>query len=129
MTDYRAFFKSKLVAVKSKQADLEKEREGIIAAIGLLDEADSESIREKISPKKPIATNGVTLADTLVHVLGERPMKTNEIYERVVQQHETSRHTMAAALYRLRKRGKVVGKGGLWRLPGSTASTEPPPQP
>ena len=117
MTDYRAFFKSKLVAVESKQADLEKEREGIISALGLLDEAESESIREKISPKKPIATNGVTLADTLVRVLGEREMMTNEIYELVVLKHETSRKTMAASLYRLRKRGKIVGEGGLWRLP------------
>ena len=129
MTDYRAFFKSKLVEVESKKADLEREREGILSALGLLDEADSESIREKISPKKPIATNGVTLADTLVHVLGERPMKTNEIYERVVRQHEKSRNTMTAALYRLRKRGKIIGKGGLWRLPESTASTERQPQP
>ena len=129
MTDYRAFFKSKLVEVESKQADLEREREGILSALGLLDEADSESIREKISPKKPIATNGVTLADTLVHILGERPMKTNEIYERVVRQHETSRNTMVASLYRMRKRGKVVGKNGLWGLPGSTDSTELPPQP
>ena len=43
MTDYRAFFKSKLVEVASKQADLEREREGILSALGLLDEADSES--------------------------------------------------------------------------------------
>ena len=129
MADYRAFCKSKLVAVESKQADLKKERERILSAIGLLDEADSESIREKISPKKPIATNDVTLADTLVHVLGERPMKTNEIYERAVRQHETSRNTMAAALYRLRKRGKIVGKGGLWRLPETTASNEQQQQP
>ena len=128
MTDYRAFFKSELVAVESKQADLEKEREGIISALGLLDKAESASIREKISPKKTIATNGVTLADTLLRVLGEREITTNEIYERVVLKHETSRNTMAAALYRLRKRGKVVGKGGLWRLPGSTASTEPQQQ-
>ena len=122
MTDYRA-------SIKSKLAELDKQREPLLSALEVIDGIDSESIREKISPKKPIATNGVTLADTLVHVLGERPMKTNEIYERVVRQHETSRHTMAAALYRLRKRGKVVGKGGMWRLPGSTDSTEPPQQP
>ena len=122
MTDYRA-------SIKSKLAELDKQRESLLSALEVIDGIDSESIREKISPKKPIATNGVTLADTLVHVLGERPMKTNEIYERVVEQHETSRHTMAAALYRLRNRGKVVGKGGVWRLPGSTASTERQPQP
>ena len=124
MTDYRAFFKSKLVAVESKQADLEKEREGIISALGLLNEAESESIREKISPKKHIATNGVTLADTIVGVLGEREMTTNEVYEHVVLKYETSKNTMAASLYRLRRREKIVGKGGRWRLPGSTASTE-----
>ncbi len=37
--------------------------------------------REKISPQKHIATYGVTLADTIVSVLGERAMRTNEIYE------------------------------------------------
>ena len=129
MTDYRAFFKSKLVAVESKKVDLEKEREVIIAALGLLDEADSESIRGKISPQKHIATHGVTLADTIVSVLGEREMATNEIYERVVLKYETSKKTMVASLYRLRNRGEIVGEGGLWRLPVSTASTEQPPQP
>ena len=128
MTDYRAFCKSKLVEVESKQADLERERERILSWLGFLDEADSESIRGKISPKKTIATNGVTLADTLVRVLGEGEITTNEIYERVVLKHETSKKTMVASLYRLRKRGKVVGKRGLWRLPGSTASTEPQQQ-
>ncbi len=123
MTDYRAFFKSKLVEVESKQADLKREREGILSALGLLDEADSESIREKISPQKHIATHGVTLADTIVSVLGERAMRTNEIYERVVLKYETSKKTMVASLYRMRTRGKVVGKNGLWRLPGSKDST------
>ena len=129
MTDYRAFFKSKLVEVESKQADLKMEREGILSALGLLDEADSESIREKISPQKHIAKHGVTLADTIVSVLGERAMRTNEIYERVVLKYETSKKTMVASLYRMRKRGNVVGKNGLWRLPGSKGSTERPPQP
>ena len=129
MTDYRAFFKSKLVEVESKQAYLEREREGILSALGLFDEADSESIRGKISPRKHIATHGVTLTDTIVSVLGERAMATNEIYERVVLKHETSKKTMFASLYRMRKRGKVVGKKGIWGLPGSTDSTEPPPQP
>ncbi len=122
MTDYRAFIKAKL-------AGLDEERERLLTAIGLLDEAESESIREKISPKKTTTTNGVTLADTLVRILGEREMTTNEIYGHVVLTHETSRHTMAASLYRLQKRGKIVGKGGLWKLLGSTDSTEPPPQP
>ena len=131
MTDYRAFFKSKLVEVESKRSDIEREREGILSALGLLDEADSESIRGKISPQKHIATNGVTLADTIVSVLREREraMATNEIYERVVLKYETSKKTMVASLYRIRKRGKVVGKNGLWGLPGSTDSTEPQPQP
>ena len=128
MTDFRAFCKSKLVEVESKQADLERERERILSALGLFDEAESESIRGKISPKKTIATHGVTLADTIVSVLGERAIATNEIYERIVLKYETSKKTMVASLYRLRKRGKVVGKGGLWRLPGSTASTEPQQQ-
>ena len=129
MTDYRAFFKSELVEIESKQADLEREREGILSALGLLDKADSESIRGKISPQKHIAANGVTLADTIVSVLGERAMATNEIYERVVLKYKTSKKTMVASLYRIRKRGKVVGKNGLWGLPGSTDSTEPPQQP
>ncbi len=129
ITDYRAFCKSKLVEVESKQADLEREREGILSALGLLDEADSKSIRGKISPQKHLATHGVTLADTIVSVLSERATATNEIYERVVPKYETSKKTMVASLYRLRKRGELVGKGGLWRLPVSRASTEQPPQP
>ena len=52
-SDYRPNW-SKL---KPKQADLEREREGILSALGLLDEADSESIRGKISPQDSQAGN------------------------------------------------------------------------
>ena len=117
MTDYRA-------SIKSKLAELDKERDRLLTTIVLLDEIDSESIREKISPKKHIATNGVTLADTIVGVMGERAITTNEIYERVVLKYKTSKKTMVASLYRMRTRGKVAGKDGRWRLPRSTASTE-----
>ena len=129
MTDYRAYFKSKLADVESRQADLEKEHVEILSMLGLLDEADSKSIRGKISPQKHITMHGVTLAYTLVSVLGEREITTNEIYERVILKYETSKKTMVASLYRMRTRGKVVGKNGLWRLPGSKGSTERPPQP
>ena len=122
MTDYRA-------SIKSKLAELDKQRESLLSALGVIDGIDSESIRGRISPQKHIATHGVTLADTIVSVLGERAMVTNEIYGHVVLKYGTSKKTMVASLYRMRKRGKVVGKNGLWGLPVSTDSTEPPPQP
>ena len=116
MTDYRSSLKSKL-------ADVDKERERLMSALGILDEIDSELIRNKFSSKQPETTGG-TLIDIIISILSERAMTTNDIYDRVTLDRETSKPSINTALYRLRKRGKVFKENKMWRLVEPTTSTE-----
>ena len=121
MTDYRASMKSKL-------AELDKQRESLLSALGILDEIDSGVIRNKTSSKQPEATDG-TLIDTLFNILRGQSMTTNDLYDRVTPERETSKPSVHTALYRLRKRGKIFKEGNLWGLVEPTASTEQQPPP
>ena len=121
MTDYRA-------SIKSNLAELDKQRESLLSALGVLDEIDSGVIRNKTSSKRPEATDG-TLIDTVLNILRDQIMTTNDLYGRVTLERETSKPSVHTALYRLRKRGKIFKEENLWRLVEPTDSTEPPPQP
>ena len=128
MTDYRSSLKSKLSDIESKRADLAKESERLLLALGVLNEIDSELIRDKPSSKQPKATDG-TLIDSLISILRNRPLTTNDIYQRVTLERETSKPSVNTALYRLRQRGKVFKEDDLWSLMEPEDSTEPQPQP
>ena len=123
MTDYRA-------SIKSKLAELDKQRESLLSALGVLDEIDSVVIRDKTSSKRPDATDG-TLIDTVLNILivRDQSMTTNDLYERVTLERETSKGSVNTALYRLRKRGKIFKEKNLWGLVEPTASTEQQQQP
>ena len=117
MTDYRIFAKSKLDEIERKRAELDKERERFLTTISVLDEADSNALRTQISdgdapPKKKRGT----MIDAVVSILSEREMTTNDIYERLTLERETSRAAVGTALFRLRKRGKISKEGKLWAL-------------
>ena len=76
MTDYRA-------SIKSELAELDKQRESLLSALGVLDQIDSGVIRNKTSSKRPEATDG-TLIDTVLNILRDQTMTTNDLYERVI---------------------------------------------
>ena len=121
MTDYRA-------SIKSELAELDKQRESLLSALGVLDQIDSGVIRNKTSSKRPEATDG-TLIDTVLNILRDQTMTTNDLYERVILERETSKGSVNTALYRLRKRGKIFKEKNLLGLIEPTASTEQQQQP
>ena len=114
--------------MKSKLAELDKQRESLLSALGILDEIDSGVIRNKTSSKQPEATDG-TLIDTVLNILRDQSMTTNDLYDCVTPDRETSKASVHTALYRLRKRGKIFKEGKLWKLVEPTSSIEPQPQP
>ena len=120
MEDYR------MAALKSKLVELDKERERIMTTIDVLKELDSESV-PPIGASQQTAKNG-TMIDAILSILrpSGRMMKTNDIYNRVKQERNTtSKAAVYTALSRLQKRGKVFNDNGSWKLVVRGGAAEP----
>ena len=121
MTDYRSSLKAKL-------AKLDKERDRLLTALGVLDELDSETLHAKLSPNgvsRPETAIG-TMIDAVVSNLQSsgQMMTARAIHEHLVQDREVSPAAVSTALNRLQKRGKVFREKRLWGLVGRDDSTE-----
>lgn len=124
MTDYRSSLKSKL-------ADLEKERDRIRAALDVLDEIDSENIRrtaQEPSAASNISANG-TVPEAVIEVLKdtfrEGGLTTKAIHEIVERKHGAQYNTVYTALSRLQKRGNIIKENKLWKLVKIDEAAEP----
>ena len=117
MTDYRSSLKSKL-------AELEKERERIRVALGVLDEIDSEQLRrtaQEPSAASTISANG-TVPEAVIEVLKDTVsggLTTKAIHEIVERKRGANYNAVYTALGRLQKRGTITKEHNLWKLAGS----------
>lgn len=112
MTDYRSSLKSKL-------AELEKERERIRVALSVLDEIDSENLRrtaQESSVSSNVSGNG-TLPEAVIKILKDvrEGLMIKAIHEIVKRERGTQYNTLYTALRRLQARGKIIKENNLWK--------------
>ena len=134
MTDYRSFVKSKLAVLDRQLEEIGKERDRLMATLGVLDEADSEAMRSTLAiPASRPSAATVTIIDAIAGHLKSsgRMMTGGEIYNCLKQEREVSRASVYTALNRLKKRGRIRKEGKAWGLEvrnDSAAITNPTEQ-
>ena len=115
-------------SIKSELDECDKKRERLLTALSVLADVDSKSIQNKTLSLQPKAT-GRTLKDNILSILRDQSMATNDVVAYVALEREVSGPSVATALYRMRKSGKITKEGKLWSVVEPTSSTEQQQQP
>lgn len=132
MTDYRSFVESKLAGIERRRATLETERNRLITALGVLDEADASAGGEvarfvetaiPVTDSPPSTPAPVTEAIVDILKSSGKMMTPNEIHDSLSEKHNVSRELMHSGFYRLKRRGVAFKNGKKWGLVGRDDKT------
>ena len=118
MADYRSFVESKLADIDQRRAKLEKDRERLITALGVLDEADASGGDATARPAETTTPDRPPVTTAILNILKSsgRMMTADEIHDSLLQDHKVSRDLMHSGFYRLKKRGTAFNDGKKWGL-------------
>ena len=128
-SNYSSYVDKKLTELKRKRAELDKEIERFMAALSVIQEADSADLRTDLfslsgnsEAQKNMRPSKVIVAECLTS--SEQMMKTHAIFDYVKRERKITRNSVIYALETLQKKGTVFRNGNkLWGLAGRDYAT------
>ena len=129
MTDYRSFVESKLADLDRRRAEIEAEREQLMTALGVMDEADASERRTAVVAAATIPRpTPVPVAVTGILRSSGQMLTADDIYNRLSDEREVSRPHLHSALHRLKTRNIAFKAGNMWGLVGRDDTTSVNPE-